>query len=306
MQKVGRSDKDMTPLTEHPTAMERSPYHSADSVASPLSPIRVVALMTDFGQSDTYVGQMQGVIAGMAPSVKIVDVTHEVEPQNVLQAALWLEDTVEAFSAGTIFCVVVDPGVGSARRALAAEVGSWRFVGPDNGFLSALLERWPLARAVELPSERSFRKVRSATFHGRDVFAPVAAAWAAGTSILEFGPALADVVRLPLPAPDLVATATGSELRGKCLWPDRFGNLVTNLRDRDLLQVAAIPEWSVRIDPAGTIPFVRCYSDVGDGCLMALIGSGGRLELAVRNGSALNRLGRHVELVACWSEARTP
>lgn len=250
---------------------------SALPAASPIT------LLTDFGLQDTYVAQMHGVIAGIAPQVRVIDLTHGVRPQNRIQAAILLADAVPAFPPGTIHVFVVDPGVGSDRRMIAAEIGDWRFVGPDNGVLTAVLDRWPLHRAVSLMNPQSFRPNVSRTFHGRDVFAPVAAHWASGVSMTEFGPLISDsLVRLDLPQPTIGERC----IDGEVLYVDGFGNLITNIL-RSHWPSSSVGEAAV--GPHAVGPLVRCYAE-RSGELMALIGSSERMEIAAGNGSAAERL----------------
>ncbi len=238
----------------------------------------MITLLTDFGRSDSYAGQMQAVIATVSPAARIIDLTHDIGPQNIVQAACVLADSVAACPPGTIHVVVVDPGVGSQRRAIAAEIGPWLFVAPDNGVLTAVQERWPLGRIVELTKPEYHRPGVSATFHGRDLFGPVAAHLANGVEIDHVGRELATPpVRVPLPKPLISDT----QVSGEVLWSDHYGNLITNIREVELpnpTDFVRIGEQSAR--------FVTCYAEGQPGELVALIGSSGRLEIASRDGSA--------------------
>jgi len=248
-----------------------------------MSATPLLTLLTDFGLQDTYVAQMHGVIAGIAPTARVIDLAHGIQPQNRLHAAVALVDAVEAFPDGTVHVVVVDPGVGSSRRAIAAEIGRWRFVGPDNGVFTDVLDRWPLHRAVTLTNPQFHRPGVSRTFHGRDVFSPVAAHWVNGVSIDEFGPPVADpLVQLDWPRPTL---STG-HITGQILMVDRFGNLITNIT-ADLLTASQAAEVTAGSQRIGAI--VGCYAE-RPGQALALIGSSGRLEIAVGNGSAAETL----------------
>ncbi|MEX2387438.1 MAG: SAM-dependent chlorinase/fluorinase, partial [Phycisphaeraceae bacterium] len=190
-------------------------------VAGPL-----LTLLTDFGHTDTYVGQMKGVIAGIAPQATAIDLIHVVPPQQVLVAAVMLEAAVEAFAAQTIHVAVVDPGVGGARRAVAVRTEKGVFVGPDNGLFTAVLERWPAVEAVALTNRQYQRDTVSATFHGRDIFAPAAAHLAAGVPMHDLGDSVdpATLVQLNLPQP----TPTDHGMTLHVLWIDHFGNLITD------------------------------------------------------------------------------
>src|SRR5580692_7587559 len=192
----------------------------------------LITLTTDFGITDSYVAQMKGAILSIAPDAILIDVTHKIPPQDCAVAAAVLADAVGALPAGTIHLVVVDPGVGTPRRAIAVEArgeqdeAPLRFVAPDNGVLTRVLEARPTVRAVELRERRFWRPTVSQTFHGRDVFGPVAAHWSRGIDIAEFGPPLeSPIIKLSLPEP----TCEGLTLRGEVIRTDAFGNLITNI-----------------------------------------------------------------------------
>ncbi len=233
-----------------------------------------VALLTDFGHADPWVGVMKGVILGIAPGTALVDLVHEVPPGDVLCGAFHLDACVEAFPAETLFLAVVDPGVGTARRALAARVGHWRFVLPDNGLLSAVLERHPLHGAWSAEDPAFHLPSPGRTFHGRDVFAPVAAQWVAGTDPSRFGPAVTDPVRIPIPR----ARPLPGGWEGEVILVDRFGNAITNLPP-------PLPG-SVARAAGVAFPSAPTYGAVPVGGRLAVAGSTGRLELSVHGASA--------------------
>lgn len=235
----------------------------------------VIALLTDFGTRDSYVGEVRGRLLTLAPGSVLADVTHEIPPGDVRAACYVLGRTWQAFPAGTVHLAVVDPGVGSARRALALRARGHYFVGPDNGLFTPVLDRCDLA--VELAVPRS----AAATFHGRDVFAPAAAALASGLPPEALGTPLEHApMRLPLPVP----SADGASLLGEVLYIDRFGTLITNLPADTALAAS--------VEVAGTaVPLRRTFSDVAAGELVAIAGSGGTIEIALRDGSAAERLG---------------
>ena len=255
-----------------------------------------VTLTTDFGTADGYVGAMKGVIASIEPRARIVDLTHEISAQDVSAAAYALYRSVSYWPPGTIHCVVIDPGVGSRRRAIAARVEENQYlVGPDSGiatlFCPPFTDREP--EAVELTETRWWRGpgTTSATFHGRDVFAPVAAHLArmveeGNVDLATFGPVAADLHRFDLPAP--VEERGGGGYRGEVLHVDHFGTAVTNLPERWVAHAggAAVVEAGGK-----AMPVVHTYSDVGIGELCAVVGSAGWLEVACRDGSAASRLG---------------
>jgi S-adenosylmethionine hydrolase len=235
---------------------------------------RLVTLLTDFGTADGYVGEMKGVLASLAPDVPIIDVAHDVVPHDVDGARLALARYWRRFPEGTVHVVVVDPGVGSARRALALESEGRLLVGPDNGVLSpALLHAG--ARCVSLPIPAS----AAPTFHGRDVFAPAAAQLALGAPLETLGAPLIDPeIRR---TPEAVRRNDGAVL-GEVITVDRFGNAVTNL--------LALRGGVVELDGL-TLPVRRTYADAPSGEPTALVGSSGLVEIAVRDGSAAAVLG---------------
>jgi len=257
----------------------------AATAPSPRAPI--VTLTTDFGSRDPFVGIMKGVILGIAPAARIVDLTHGVPPQAVLAGAHALASAAPYFPRGTIHVVVVDPGVGTRRRALVVETRDAWLVGPDNGCLSLAAPARAVRRIVDVSRTRRRLTPTSATFHGRDVFAPVAAALAAGVDAATLGPRIASMKRLGLPRSHRRAGA----LLGEVLWADGFGNLVTNV-GHDTLAAAGFrgPEVSVTIG-AHVLPIRASYADVPAGELVALVNSTSLLEIAVSGGSAAARLG---------------
>src|ERR671919_799513 len=188
----------------------------------------VIALLSDFGTHDHYAGTMKGVILTICPDVTLVDITHDVPVHDVLDGALQLAASARYFPAGTIFLAVVDPGVGSSRRGIAAEAGDYRFVAPDNGVLTAVLREWAPKKVVELTERRYARPTVSRTFEGRDRFAPAAAWLAKGIQLTALGRPVTEYQRLEIPMPETADDA----LRGAVLRVDRFGNLVTNIDRR--------------------------------------------------------------------------
>jgi S-adenosylmethionine hydrolase len=244
----------------------------------------IITLTTDFGSRDPFVGVMKGVILGICPDARLVDLTHDVAPQDVLEAALVLESSARFFPAGAVHLAVVDPGVGSRRRALAISAAGQRFVGPDNGlFTAAFNEAGWEAVSLENPEYRLTEV--SQTFHGRDVFAPAAAHLACGVALERFGPQVKDPVRLDFPDCRLEGGAWVGEVIGS----DRFGNLLTSVTARRLGEAAA--GWIVELGGRILGPLVSCYADGREGEPRGIIGSSGRVEIFVRNASARDRLG---------------
>lgn len=239
----------------------------------------IITLTTDFGNTDGYVGALKGVILGMAPQVTIVDITHGIAPQAIAQAAYVLQQAVPYFPAGTIHVAVVDPGVGSARRALAVHTAQATFVGPDNGLFTPFIAAAAQAEIVHLTAARYWRPQPSVTFHGRDIFAPVAAHLAAGVPLSELGIPIDDPVCLVETAPSRMA---GGALHATVIHVDHFGNLITNLPGDWLGQ----GQWTIEVH-GETVPAISpTYAAVARGMLVAYVGSGGTLEVAVRDGHA--------------------
>lgn len=248
----------------------------------------VVALLTDFGARDHYVGTMKGVMLGICPDARFVDITHEVPAHDIGAAARQLDASYRYFPAGTIFLVVVDPGVGTRRRGLAAEAGAWWFVAPDNGVLSLVLDAHPDARLVELTSAAHRRDPVSRTFEGRDRFAPAAAWLARGEPMAALGPPLAHPVRLAFGG----ALVAGRRVRGAVVVEDRFGNLVTDLTRADLARVAGSGRVAVRLEGwPEAMRVVETYAEIAEGEVAAVVGSGDTLELAAGRASAAARTG---------------
>jgi S-adenosylmethionine hydrolase len=252
----------------------------------------IVALLTDFGGQDHYAGAVRGAVLAACPEATLVDIAHDLEAHDVLGGAYALCAAYPAFPAGAVFVAVVDPGVGSARRGLAVEAGGYRFVGPDNGILSLMLAEQPGARVHELTNRGLFRYEVAATFHARDVFAPVAGHLAQGSPLELVGPPVSDPVRLELEA---VGRPAAGEWLTRVLHVDRFGNLTTHLdrraMDEILAEVGGDATRLVALVEGAVVPFVHTYSDVPEGEACALLGGSGRLEIAVHRGSAARVLG---------------
>ncbi len=245
--------------------------------------VPLFTLTSDFGAGSGYPAQMKGVLLAARPDARVVDVSHEVPRHDLLAGALLLEACVPWFPRGAIHLAVVDPGVGTARRALCAvDPDGRRFLAPDNGLLTPFLG--PGARAFAIEPVGALPAPRSATFHGRDLFAPAAVLLAAGEDPASLGRALGDPVLLPWPQ----AEARAGEVRGETLAADPFGNLVTSIRDADLAG-AEVARAEVDGRPAR---WVRTFGDGRPGELLALVGSGARVEIAVREASAAAQLGR--------------
>jgi S-adenosylmethionine hydrolase len=241
---------------------------------------------------DAYVAQMKGVLYAQGPSdIEVVDLSHELGAQQLFEAALFVREAWPRFPPGTIHLVVVDPGVGSARRALVCSHAGQIMLGPDNGVMSLLLDAE--AQALELEPARFVAAPPSATFHGRDLFAPAAARLAHGALPEQLGKPTDQLVRLAWPAVE----HRSSELRGQVLHVDRFGNLISNITGADLTSwLGQRDRQRVRVSAAGSgeLPLLRTYADAAVGSKVALFGSSDLLEIAVTNGSAAALLGAGV------------
>ena len=247
----------------------------------------VIALLTDFGTRDHYAGTMKGVALGICPDAAFVDISHDIAPHDVLGGALELAASYKYFPPGTIFLVVVDPGVGSSRRPLAAEAGGYRFVAPDNGVLTLVFRDAAPKRVVELTERRYARPTVSRTFEGRDRFAPAAAWLAKGIDLSGLGRSLASWQMLSVPE----AAVTEGGILGEVLRVDRFGNLVTNV-DRKMFERFVGAGGAIEI-VAGThvvSAVVATYAESPPGAVCALFGSSDHLEVAVNGASAAERL----------------
>jgi S-adenosylmethionine hydrolase len=247
----------------------------------------VIAFLSDFGTRDHYAGTMKAVVLGICPDVTLVDITHEVPAHDVLTASLELAASYRYFPQHTIFVVVVDPGVGSSRRGIAADTGEYRFVAPDNGVLTSVLRESPPRRVVELTERRYARPTVSRTFEGRDRFAPAAAWLAKGIDLAVLGRPAGDYQQIEIPLPRVDT----DRIAGQVLRVDRFGNLVTNI-DRKLFDKFSQGA-SIEISAAehAVDRLVATYADAGANELCALFGSTDHLEIAVNAANASERLG---------------
>ncbi len=245
----------------------------------------IITLTTDFGHADAYVGIMKGVILGICPNAALVDLCHEVRPQAILQAAYLLSTSYTFFPAHTVHLAVVDPGVGSHRRAIALQTESAFFVAPDNGLLSPILSTQTVRRTVELSNSSFHLPQGSATFHGRDIFAPVAAHLACGVPVEQMGQELspASLVHMSLPEPHPLSDTLWL---GEVIHIDRCGNLITSFKAPMPGEVRSIQVGALRVSHLD-----RTFSDVGPGEPVIYMGSSGHLEIAFRDDSAAARIG---------------
>jgi len=253
----------------------------------------IITLLTDFGLADEYVGVMKGAILAVNPAAVIVDICHHIPPQDVGAAGRMLAASFAVFPAGSIHVAVVDPGVGSSRAIVALQAGGHFFIAPDNGLIAWVVQRHRPEQLVRIHNQRWFRLPLSQTFHGRDIFAPVAGHLSLGVGLSQFGPAFGQEDLVVLAQPDQPQSGVG-HLAGEVSDVDRFGNLITTVdgrhlsdfQRRDPTATLCITIGSVRI-----MGLASAYADVAVGEWVALVGSRGLLEVAVNGGSAAQRLG---------------
>jgi S-adenosyl-L-methionine hydrolase (adenosine-forming) len=250
---------------------------------------RIVTLLTDFGLSDHFVAVTKAVILSLNPKVMLVDITHLIPPQDIHSAAFTLGQAYSYFPSGTIHLAVVDPGVGAARKPMVASAGGHYFVAPDNGILSYVQKSQENFTAFEITADHYFRKPVSATFHARDIFAPIAAYISRDIPLRQLGSELPNPVQLKIPAPTKVRDAL---IQGAVLAVDRFGNLITNLTPGDLPVVDAGHPRAFKIlaGQKEIATFHRAYSEGRPGEVFVVLGSTGYLEITVREGSAASLL----------------
>lgn len=247
----------------------------------------IITLLTDFGTRDPYAAVMKGVALSLNPDAALVDLTHEVPPQDIVAGAFILAEATPYFPPGTIHLAVVDPGVGTQRRALAARARGCFWVGPDNGIFHLVFQESDDVDIVSLENPRYFREAVSPTFQGRDIFAPVAAHLSLGTALSDFGPPIANPAVLPWPQP----VFTPEAVRGEIVYVDGFGNLLSNIKGNDLMAWIGEKSYVVILGSLTLEGLSRTYGDVLSGRFLALIGSHGYLEIACAQGNAARRLG---------------
>jgi S-adenosylmethionine hydrolase len=250
----------------------------------------IITLTTDFGYKDPFVGIMKGVILKINPNVDIIDITHGLTPQNVMEAAFTTEMSYSSFPAKTIHIVVIDPEVGSARRPILVVTDHHYFIGPDNGIFSQIYTLSETLTVIHITAEHYFLPHRSTTFHGRDIFAPAAAWLSKGINVSNFGEPVIDYINLKLPVPLMTKN---NIIEGEVIYIDRFGNAITNIRTGKIDDLS-------RSNPNGKIkvlvknkdaPIKDYYSQAGDNGIYSLINSFGYLELFIYKGSASSDFG---------------
>ena len=252
----------------------------------------VITLLTDFGTDDEYVGLMKGVILSINPSATIVDLTHQINPQDIVQAAFTIHSGYHYFPKGTVHLIVVDPGVGTERGLLALKLENHFFIAPDNGVLSLLLNENGISSLNQITNPNYFRASVSQTFHGRDIIAPVGAHIASGVEVNELGPEIDVLNVVCFDQLDALCTEQG-ELKGEVVAIDHFGNLITNIKSEQLTEcLPAGPQAKIRIKIRSNVikGLAGTYANMPSDTPLALIGSRGYLEIAVNKGNAAQRL----------------
>ena len=253
--------------------------------------IPIITLTTDFGVNDHFIGAIKGVILGIAPEAQIVDISHAVQPFDILDGALTISQAYSYFPSETVHMVIVDPGVGTARRPIILTAGRHRFVAPDNGVLSLIYDREERISVRHITAEHYFLQPVSQTFHGRDIFSPVAAQLSKGLDADKFGEEVTDYVRFAAPRPKPVDERT---LRGVVLKVDRFGNLITNITPQDAPQLFGAAPGAFKIAIGTKAQATRICSNYADGApgeVFGILGSMGFLEVASNRGSAFQLMG---------------
>ena len=250
-----------------------------------------ITLTTDFGLSDPYVGIMKGVILSINPEARVIDISHLIKAGSGLQAAGIIEEAYTFFPKGTIHVAVVDPGVGTERRLILLETEEYFFVGPDNGIFWPVIVANPDIRVIHLTESRYFLPHITHTFHGRDIFAPVAAHLSRGVDPRKMGHPISDPVPFKIPRPQ----QTREVLSGRIIRVDHFGNLITNILQKDLDQFSGTARPIIKIGELLIEGVSKTYADTSAGETLAMIGSSGLLEIAVNLGRACDRLGMNSE-----------
>lgn len=247
--------------------------------------MNTIVLLTDFGLNDSFVGVMKGVISRINPQAKIIDLCHKIESHNIHDAAFLLESSYPYFPEGTVFLIVVDPGVGSERKSVIVETEKHIFVAPDNGVLSFLTER-DIKRIIQITNEEYFLKPVSHTFHGRDIFAPVAAHLSRGETVEKFGPAIRKINRLKFPEPQV----KNNRLLGEVMYVDHFGNLITNINQDAFLRFIESKKFQIVIGKAKISKISSSYQEGKEGLPIAIFGSFDNLEISLYKDDASRRL----------------
>ncbi|MDI6402055.1 SAM-dependent chlorinase/fluorinase [Balneolaceae bacterium ANBcel3] len=248
---------------------------------------RIITMTTDFGSQDYYVSAMKAVILGINPSVRFVDISHDLPPQDIMAGAWVLKNTAFLYPPGTIHLAVIDPGVGSSRKPILVQIQDQYFVGPDNGLFSLVLDKKESCRMIELTADTYWRKPVSNTFHGRDIFAPVAAHVSTGIPISNFGRPLPELTTYRWAKP--ISDEEG--VQGWIAHIDRYGNLISNIPEKLIKNRGNQQEFKIYIGNTILKTISKSYASVPDGEPVAVLGSSGMLEVAIYKGNAAEMLG---------------
>jgi S-adenosylmethionine hydrolase len=261
-------------------------------------PPPIITLTTDFGTSSPYVGAMKGVLLTINPRVRLVDIAHHIPPQDIRRAALVLADATGYFPPNAIHIAVIDPGVGTQRRIIYAQIGQQQYIAPDNGVLDRLAARQSPSKIIAVTDPQYWLPHVSATFHGRDIMAPVAARLSLGLRPDMLGPAQQQLVPLQWPEVRILA----DRIEGEIVAVDTFGNLITNITREMLAGVPVDDSVTISCDEHETVGIFTTYADQPEMTLIALVGSSGQLELAIVNDSAAVMLGvgEGTKVTVCW------
>ncbi|MFB3897375.1 MAG: S-adenosyl-l-methionine hydroxide adenosyltransferase family protein [bacterium] len=247
---------------------------------------KIITLTTDFGTSDTYLAQMKGVILSINPKAMIIDITHSISPQNIREAAFIFSTAYRYFPKGTIHVVVIDPGVGSERKALLVQTDNYYFLAPDNGVLSYVIQNEHTKHLIQLENRKYFLPSVSSTFHGRDIFAPAAAHLSLGIPATKFGPAAEKLIKFPIPEPGIIDT----QIYGHILHIDHFGNIITDISKAFWNQTIGKKKFSIVIGKKKINRIVETFAEGNPGDIIAYFGSTEFLEIAIVNGNAVATL----------------
>ena len=253
----------------------------------------IITLITDFGLSDPYVAMMKGVILSINPAARLVDISHQIRFGSVIQGASLIGETFPFFPRGTVHMVVIDPTVGSKRRPIGLEAAGHLFVGPDNGIFWPVIEDHKEIKTIHLTESRYFLPHITHTFHGRDIFAPAAAHLSKGVDPAQMGDVINDPVKLEIPAP----LQKEEVLTGQVMRIDHFGNLITNIRGKDLGMFVRRGRPVISVGNLTVEGLRKTYSSVAKGAALALIGSSGFLEISVNQGRACDSVGLDRETI---------
>jgi S-adenosylmethionine hydrolase len=251
----------------------------------------IITLTTDFGTADTYVAAMKGAILSINPQANIVDITHSISPQNIREAAFVFSTAFRYFPRETIHVLIVDPGVGSERKALLVQTESYYFLAPDNGVLSYVFQNERTKHVIQLENQKYFLQSISTTFHGRDIFAPAAANLSLGIPITKFGPAAEKLVKFPIPEPGI----SDNQIYAHILHIDHFGNIITDISKEFWNKTMGKKKFSITCGKKKITRLSQTYSEGKSGELIAYFGSSGFLEIAIVNGNAKKYLSISIE-----------